>query len=325
MISSGLFTAIVVGGAVATSASPALAETYPNRAITIVVPAAPGSAADLMARRVARQIKSDLGQAVLIDNKVGAGGTIAYQYVARQKPDGYTFQIAIAGFAIANVMYPNAHFDVFKSFTPITQLAISPLVFTTRTGGPFNTLNDLIHEAKEHPGRLRYGSFGLGSSSHLAAASFMKAAQIHVTHVPYQSGAATVPDLLQGALDFALLDTNTAIALMSSGKFKALATSGELRIPALPKVPTAAESGVAFTSFGWLALFAPAGLPKDILDRVAESANKAVQQPDSLAFLSNSGLQVPTPAPTPAQWAQRFRTYVDISSALAREVGMAAE
>lgn len=149
--------------------------------------------------------------------------------------------------------------------------------------------------------------------------------RVDIAHVPYKSGAATTPDLISGQLDFAVLDAVTAISLTSSGRLKALAVSGATRVPALPHVPTATEAGVSFSSVGWLGLFAPAGLPQNVLDRLAASANKAMRRPDTLDFLTKSGSQVPDPALSPAQWRERFRDYVETTSKVARDAGMTAE
>ncbi|RYF67079.1 MAG: tripartite tricarboxylate transporter substrate binding protein, partial [Comamonadaceae bacterium] len=216
---------LILSAVLAVMAAPAAftvhAQAWPSRAITIIVPGAPGTAADSLARRVGDQLAADLGQPVVIDNKVGAGGIIAYEQAARQKPDGHTLTIAVGGFAIAPVIYKNLGFDPARDFTPITQLALTPMIFVTRPDSPMNNLQDLIARAKADPGRLMYGSFGNGSTSHLVGESFKRAAGVNLEHVPYKSGIAAVPDVVSGQLDLAIIDPIAALPLVKAGRLKA--------------------------------------------------------------------------------------------------------
>lgn len=286
------------------------AQTWPTRPITIIVPGAPGTAADNLARRVGDQLTADLGQPVIIDNKVGAGGVIAYEHAARQKPDGHTLTIAVGGLAIAPVVYKNLNFNPQKDLTPITQLALTPMIFVTGSNSSLNSLQDLIAKAKESPGKLMYGSFGNGSTSHLVGESFKSVANVDIAHIPYKSGMATIPDLVSGQLDLAIIDPIAAIPLVKSGRIKAIGVASPQRVAALPDVQTAAEAGAPFSAVGWVGLFAPAGLSPEIASKINASANRIMAKPDVRSFLANSGSLPVEPALTVEQWKSRFDDYL---------------
>lgn len=303
----------------------AQAQAWPARPITIVVPGAPGTAADILARRVGEQLSSDLGQAVVIDNRVGAGGIIAYEQAARQKPDGYGLTIAVGGFAIAPVIYKNLSFDPVKDFTPVTQLALTPMIFVTRPDSPMNSLQDLVARAKAQPGKMMYGSFGNGSTSHLVGESFKRVAGVDLVHVPYKSGITTVPDVVSGQLDLAIIDPIAALPLVKAGRLKALGVASPRRVEALPDVQTAAEAGAPFSAVGWVGLFAPAGVPADIIARINASANRAMGSPAARTFLASSGSMAVEAALSADQWRTRFLGYVQSWSEVAKAAGMKIE
>jgi tripartite-type tricarboxylate transporter receptor subunit TctC len=303
----------------------AQAQSWPSRPITIIVPGAPGTAADSLARRIGDQFTSDLGQAVIIENKVGAGGIIAYEQAVRQKPDGHTLTIVVGGFAIAPVIYKNLSFNPVKDFVPITQLALTPMIFVTRPDSPLKTLRDLVAKAKAEPGKLMYGSFGSGSTSHLVGESFKRVAGVNLAHVPYKSGITTVPDVVSGQLDIAIIDPIAALPLIKAGRIKALGVASPQRVPALPDTETVAEAGVPFSAVGWVGLFAPAGLPPDIAAKINASANRAMASAAVRSFLANSGSMPVEPALSVEQWRSRFDGYVQSWGEIARAANMRSD
>jgi tripartite-type tricarboxylate transporter receptor subunit TctC len=320
---------LILSAALALLALPASftvhAQGWPSRPITIVVPGAPGTAADSLARRVGDQLAADLGQPVVIDNRVGAGGIIAYEQALRHKPDGHTLTIAVGGFAIAPVIYKNLSFDPVKDFTPITQLALTPMIFVTRPDSPLNNVQDLIARARAEPGKLMYGSFGNGSTSHLVGESFKRVAGVNLNHVPYKSGIAAVPDVVSGQLDLAIIDPIAALPLVKAGRLKALGVASPRRVPALPDVPTVAEAGAPFSAVGWVGLFAPAGVPPEVAAKINASANRVMASPAVRSFLANSGSMAVEPALSVGQWRTRFEEYVQNWSEVAKAANMKVE
>lgn len=316
---------LIASVAVFTVCTAACAQAWPNRPITLVIPAAPGTAADMLGRKVGSQLSSDLGQPVVIENKVGAGGTIAYEHVARQKPDGYTLTVAVGGLAIAPAIYKGLRFDATHDFTPIAQLALTPMIFVSRPESPLHDLKDLVSAAKKEPDRLMYGSFGSGSTSHLVGESFKRVAGVRLTHVPYKSGVAAVPDVVSGQLDVAIIDPVAALSLIKAGRLKALGVASPNRLSALPEVQTTAEAGVPFSAVGWVGLFGPAGLPGGIASKVNASVNSTMASLAMKEWLAGSGSVTVEPALSADQWRQRFDGYVQSWTLIAREAGMKVE
>jgi tripartite-type tricarboxylate transporter receptor subunit TctC len=301
---------------------PVLANTWPSKPITIVIPGAPGTAADILGRRVGEQLTKDYGKAVVVDNKPGAGGLIAYNQVKRASPDGYTVTIAVGGISIAGIMYKKAGIDPIKDFSPITQLALTPMVFVARPDSPLNSISDLLEAARLQPGKLLYGSFGTGSTSHLVGESFKAVGNVNIDHVPYKSGILAAPDVVSGQLDFAIIDPLAAGPFIKDGRLKALGVAGPARMPSLPDVPTVAESGVQFSAVGWVGLFGPADLPDEIASKINESANRAMAAPAQRQLLANGGSLPVEPAPTLDQWRTQFQDYVAAWSKVAQDAKM---
>lgn len=314
LILAGAFCALVNGTA--------MADNWPSKPLTIVIPGAPGTAADILGRRVGEQLTKDYGQPVVVDNKPGAGGIIAYGHARRAAPDGYTLTIAVGGISIAGIMYKDSGIEPLRDFTPITQLAITPMVFVTRPDSPMNNIADLLEAARQKPGKLLYGSFGTGSTSHLVGESFKAVGGVDIEHIPYKSGILTVPDVASGQLDLSIIDPLAAVPLIKDGRLKALGVAGPARMPSLPDTPTVAESGVEFSAVGWVGLFGPAGIPEDIARKINESANRAMAAPEQRELLANGGSLPVEPAPTLEQWRQQFKDYVTAWSKVAIDAKM---
>lgn len=297
---------------------------WPTRPITIVVPGGPGSVADSLARKLGEKISGDVGQPIVVDNKAGAGGILAYEYVSRQKADGYTLLLAVGGLATAPAIYKTLKFDPIRSFTPIAQISVTPMIMVVGKDSSLSSLANLVAHAKSEPEKMTYGSFGSGSTAHLVGESLNKMAGVKLVHVPYKTGSASIPDLISGQLDIAVLDPITALPLVNSGRLRALAIAGPSRVSDIPDVPTVAEAGYAFPATGWLGLFAPAGLPDQITLRLNTSVQKEVQQAEIKDFLTRTGSSIPE-SQTPLQWKEKFRGYVVNYGKIARDSGMVAD
>jgi len=310
--------------ACAVACIPLHALAWPEKTVTIVVPGAPGTAVDTLARKVGERLQEKYGQPVVVENKVGAGGLIAYEAVARQKADGHSLAMVAGGFAIAPVLYKNLPVDPLRDLTPIAQLALIPMVFATRPEAPFRTLRDVETAAKSGQ-KLSYSTGGNGSTAHLVAESFKQMAGIDMTHVPFRSSALAVPDVVSGRVDIGMLDSVTAIPLITGGRLKALAIASPSRVPALPNVPTAAEAGLAFTAVGWVGLFGPSKLPPEVTEKINAAANEAMASSSLRDVLAQSGSIAVSPALNAAQWKSRFEDYVQTWGKVARDAGMKAE
>ena len=311
--------------ALALAACWAGAAEFPAQPITIVVPFPAGGGTDVMARKIGEQLRVDLGQPVLVDNKAGAGGNIGATQVARAKPDGYTLLLTAAPFAIAPAMYKNLPFDPVKDFTPITQVATVPLLLVVRPDSPLNTVADLIALAKKTDGKVNFASFGNGSPPHLVGESIKLLAKVKMTHVPYKGGMAAVTDILSGQIDVGILDAVSTTPFVKSGQLKALAITGPKRSPALPNLPTLSQSGVGFDQVGWHALFGPAGMPPALVARINTAVNKILAAPAMREFIVQGGSIPVEPAMTPAQWAAQFRTDVRVWGEVVRDSGATIE
>lgn len=278
---------------------------YPNKPITLVVPFPPGGVTDIAGREVAKNLTKYLNQVVIVENKVGAGGNIGTQYVARSKPDGYTLGLlTVSAMSIAPHVTKNLGFNPSKDFTPITNVITTDGAIVANTATLFSTLKDFIAYAKANPGTVSYASVGTGSIPHLTAEMFAQRAGLSLMHVPYKGAGPAMQDLLanQIALSF---ETSIATSLnnVASGRLKILAITGAKRSAAVPNVPTVAESGFpGFSAQGWFGLFAPANLPPKILEVLNKAVTEALREPEVIARFEKLGVQ-PDPQ-TPAAFTK---------------------
>ena len=255
-------------------------QVFPNKPIRIIATLSPGSQVDILSRILADKLSASLGQTVLVENTLGAGGSIAAARVASAKPDGYTLLVTANGHAINPSLYDKLPFDTRKAFAGISLIAVVPSVVLTSIGGP-QSIAELIAAAKAKPGALTYASAGVGSASHLAAELFRTLAGIEVTHVPYKGTTEAITDLVAGRIDFSMGPVGAASAMVNDRKARALAVTTAERSPILPLVPTLAEAGVANYRFDfWYGLLAPVGTPKAIIDRLAAEVQTALQLSD---------------------------------------------
>jgi tripartite-type tricarboxylate transporter receptor subunit TctC len=276
-----------LAGAVASSAAltrrgQAQAQTYPSRVIKMIVPFAPGGPADTMARLAAQQLSSRLGQSVIIDNRGGAGGTIAAKAAAAAEPDGYTLMFGnTATFAVGPSVYANIGYDPIKNFAPIALFSTSTNLLVTDPKLPVQSVAELIAHAKANPGKINFASPGYGTPPHMIGEMFKQRAAIDVVHVPYKGTAASITDMMAGQVQFVFENPSVLVQLVHEGKLKGLATTGETRNPQVPDLPTMIESGLpGFTSTSFTALAAPAGTPPEIVQRLNEAINAGLHSPE---------------------------------------------
>jgi tripartite-type tricarboxylate transporter receptor subunit TctC len=267
------------------------AAAYPEKRITFVVPYAAGGATDVSARLLASKLQDAWKQAVVVENKSGAGGVIGNDFVAKAPADGYTVLVAITQIIQAPSLVSSLPYDVFKDLAPVTQVGLSPIVLTIPDAQPMKSLKDLIDLAKANPGKYAYGSFGNATTSHLYGELLKKTAGIDLTHVPYRGSAPLLNDLLGNQLTAAFVDLTTAGPQLSGGKVRALAVGGDARKKLLPDVPTLKELGYpGFEAEGWVGIFVPAATPKDIVAKLSAELSRIITSPEGTAGLESVNL-----------------------------------
>jgi tripartite-type tricarboxylate transporter receptor subunit TctC len=252
---------------------------FPSKPITLVVPFPPGGALDIVARALAEEMRKPLGQPVIVDNRAGAGGTLGSGLVARAAPDGYTILLgSVATHAIAPGLYPKLTYDALKDFAPITQVTASPLLVVSSAKLNAATLPELIAVVRAQPGKLNFASTGNGTAVHLAGEMLKSNARLDALHVPYKGGAEAMTALISGEASFMVVNVELVLPQVRGGKARALAVTGSRRLTALPDVPTLREAGFPGAEVStWFGLFAPAGTPKDVVDRLQRDAASSLQ------------------------------------------------
>ena len=259
------------------AAMPARA-AFPDRPVKIIVPFAPGGGTDLIARVLADFMTRDLGQPVVIENKPGAGTILGTAAAASSAPDGYTLVMATFAHAVNPSINAKLPYDTFKAFTPVALVARSFNVVVVNPKLPFKTLQDVIAFAKANPGKLNYGSFGIGTSAHLSGELFKTMAHVELTHVPYKGAAPAITDLLGGQIEVMFSTVASVASYVEGGQLRALGVTSAQRSPAFPDLPTVAEAGVpGYAAESWYGLYAPAGTPPDAITRLNTSVASAIR------------------------------------------------
>jgi tripartite-type tricarboxylate transporter receptor subunit TctC len=318
-----LFTAIV--GASLASAEIAADRAWPEKPIRIVVPGGVGGVIDVRARWLAERLGPALHQPVIVDNKPGAGGNIGTELAARSAPDGYTLVIVHQGTMTMNPhLYARTGYDPFTDFIPITRLGVGPLVLAVNPAVPAHTVSELVSLAKAQPGRLSFGSPGVGTPPHIAGELFKRMAGIDITHVAYRSGGQEESDLIAGHISMSIEGTNVQLPWIRSGKLRALAVTTAHRSPALPGVPTMAEAGVPGYNFqGWVGIAAPARTPAPVVDRLYREISVILASQEAREWFSEYGLEPGAESPT--DFAELVRDeYVKWGKTI-RDAGIKAE
>jgi tripartite-type tricarboxylate transporter receptor subunit TctC len=294
---------LVAAFAFALSGAGALAQDYPSRPITLVVPYAAGGGNDVMARIVAEKMSKSLGQQIVIENKGGAGGSIATRQVAKAAPDGYTLGLGGTGtLAINPTLYPNAGYDPRKDFAPVGLIATSALVVLVHPSVEARSIGELIALAKRDPGKLNYASAGSGSGIHLGSELFAAMAGIKLTHIPYKGSSPALTDLIGGHVAIYFSSLPPAIALVKEGKVRALGVTGAKRSAVLPDLPTVAEVALpGYEAVLHYGIVAPAGTPQPIIEKLNAALKAALAEGDVRARIAADGAE-PLPT-TPAEYA----------------------
>jgi tripartite-type tricarboxylate transporter receptor subunit TctC len=280
------------------------AAEYPTGPITLIVPFGPGGSADTVARIVGNEVSKEIGQPIIILNRSGAGGNIGYEMAARALPDGYTLVMATSPLAVNVSLYHKLSYDPVKDFSPISLVAMQPNLLVVNPELPVKTLAELIAYAKANPGKLNFGSSGIGTSQHLAAELFKRGAGVDIVHVPYRGDAMI--DLVAGRLQMMFETLPVSLSYAQSGQLRAIAITVDERSKMLPDVPTVSEAGLSgFVSRGWLGVAAPAKTPKPIIDKLNAAIKKALETPSVADRLTELGLQVKRTSPS------EFATFID--------------
>lgn len=272
---------------------------FPNKPIKIIVPLAAAGTGDTLARAVGEGMAKELGQAVVIENRPGAGGLVGTEAVATAAPDGYTLLAVSPSHVINATLYRNANYDPVKSFEPITLMAYTHQILVANPSVPFNDLKGLIDYAKKHPGELNYGSAGTGSATHLNMELFKSMSGTNIVHVPYKGSTQARQDVVGGQVQLAMDGLLPVLPLIKGGRLKGLALTSGHRSPSAPDIPTMSEAGVpGYVSDTWYGLLAPAGTPKDVLGKLEAAAVKALNSPEVRERLTKAGAE---PAGTSAE------------------------
>jgi tripartite-type tricarboxylate transporter receptor subunit TctC len=287
---AGFVIALALSGIATTSDAARL--DYPTKPIRVVVPQPPGASTDLTARLVAQKLAEALGQPVVVDNRPGAGSIIGTELVAKAAPDGYTLLVVASSITINPSLHPNLSFDPLRDLTPITQLSAFPNMLTVHPALPVKTVADLIALAKAQPGRLNYGSSGTGTGTHLSAELFKYMTGVKMVHIPFKGGSQAVTALIGGQVQLNFATIPSVLPHVRSGKLRAVAVTTAKRSPAVPDVPTIAESGVPGYDHGpWNGLLAPAKTPAAIVARLNMEAAKAMHTAELKTVLNTDGAE----------------------------------
>ena len=299
----GMKVAALAVAALAAVTASATAQDYPNRPITLVVPYAAGGGNDVMARIVAEKMSRTLGQNVVVENRAGAGGSIATRQVARAAPDGYTLVLGGTGtLAVNPSLYNNVGYDPRKDFAPVGLIGTGQLIVLVNPNVPAKTIPELIALAKKEPGKLSYASAGIGSGIHLGAVLFEQMAGITLTHVPYRGTGPALTDLIGGHVQIYFSSIPSAIGIAKEGKVRPLAVTGPTRSAVFPDLPTVAEAALpGFEAVLHYGIVAPAGTPKPIVDKLSAALRQAVMAPDTKERMAADGTE-PLPS-TPEEYA----------------------
>ena len=285
------------------------AQNYPNRPIRLIVPFEPGGTSDLLGRVIAARLREVLGQAVVVDNRGGGGGTLGASLAARAPADGYTLFVTHVGLAINETLYSKLAYDAVKDLAPISRIGDTPNAVVVTSALPAQTMQDLVGMGRKTPGKLDYGSGGVGSAGHLAVALLEHVAGVKYNHIPFKGGGPSMIATVGGQVHFAIPAFPTAVPHVKSGKIRMLAVTGTRRAPTMPDVPTVAEAAVPGYEFTiWFAAFVPAGTPKAIISRLNQVIVKSIETPDMREQLAKAGVD-PEPS-TPDELGKHLRTEI---------------
>lgn len=317
--------ALVLGlaGALLAATPWAAANTYPSKPVRLVVPFPPGGSTDIVARIVVQKFSEKLGQNVFIDNKGGASGMIGTAEATRAEPDGYTLLIVFDSHATNHHLYQNLKYDTFKSFDYVTLMTVAPVLLATPKSFAPNTVPELIAYAKARAGQVTFGSSGTGTSNHLNALTFADKAGFQATHVPYKGGGPMTNAVVAGEINYVVGTVGGLLPFVQSGQLKPLAIGSKQRIAQLPDTPTMEEFLPGYEANSWIGLVAPAGLPKDVLNKVHGAMVQTLADPEVNKKLTSIGFQVV--GSTPAAFLDKVKRESDAMGKLIQTRGIKVE
>lgn len=306
------------------TAGTAIAQSWPSKPITLVVPFATGGTTDVLARAVGQELSKSLGQSVIVENKGGAGATLGADYVAKAKPDGHTLLMGAVHHTIATSVYKKLGYDFQKDFAPVTTVALVPNVLVVGPGIPAKNVAELLALAKASPGKYTYGSNGNGTGQHLIGSQFEKSAGVQLLHVPYKGSGPLTIDLLGGQVDMSFDTIPPVLSHIKSGKLRPLAVTTAKRSPALPNVPTLDEAGLkGFDQGTWFGVLAPAATPKEIVARLNTEIVKIVKTPEFKKRMEELGAE--SIGNTQAEMAAQIKSDTERYANLVKEAKVTIE
>lgn len=319
IISATLCAALLLAAACATAQTRL---EYPTRPIRIIVPQAPASGPDIMARTVAQKLTESWGQQVVVDNRPGANGIIGMEAVARSKPDGYTLVMSVPSALTMNpYVYKQLPYDTFRDFVAITQTAVNTFGLVVNPALPARSVKELVALGRAHPGQLNYGSFGIGNQTHLAAELFSMATGLKTLHVPYKGQTPAVTELVAGQVSFMFTPMPGAAGMVEAGKLRLLATCGEKRDAVFASVPTMLEAGYpAVIITGWSGLLGPAGMPGDVVNRLQAEVARHILSPELRETMRRQGAE--PVGSTPQQFAAFIKAEAQKWSQVIKRAGL---
>jgi tripartite-type tricarboxylate transporter receptor subunit TctC len=302
------------------------AQPYPSKPVRLVVGFAPGGAADFVSRAFQEPLGKALGQPIVVDNRPGAGSSIAAEHVAKSAPDGYTLLIASPSSILVNpLITPKAGFQPQKDLVPVSKVSSSPLILAVNPGVGVSSVKELIAHAKKNPGKLNYASSGNGSAPHMAAVLFLRLAQVDMVHVPFKGGAPAVQSVLAGDTQLAFATPPSVLPLVQSGRLRALATTSRKATPLIPGVPGMAEAGLPDYEIGfWYGFFVPAGTPAEVVRKLYDATSQVLQIPEVAKTLAREGTET-SGSRSPEDFAAFIAEDAKLWARLVKESGAKAE
>jgi len=310
--------------AAAMSSGSAMAQAWPSKPISLIVPFPAGGTTDVLARAVGQELSKSLGQPVLVESKPGAGATVGADFVAKAKPDGYTLLMGAVHHTIASSVYKKLPYDFQKDLLPITTVALVPNLLVVNPAMPVKNVSELLALAKASPGKFTYGSAGNGTAHHLIGAQFEAMGGVQLLHVPYKGSGPLVTDLLGGQISMSFDTITPVLPHIKAGKLKALAITTNKRSPVLPDVPTLEESGLKGFNIGtWFGVMAPVGTPREVITRLNTELVKIVRSPDFKKRMDDIGAE--PVGDTPEQMGQQIKDDTERFSKLVKDAKVSIE
>ena len=302
------------------------AQPYPSKPIRLVVGFPPGGAADFVSRALQEPLGKALGQPLVVENRPGAGSSIAAEHVAKAAPDGYTLLIASPSSILVNpIITPKAGFQPLKDLVPISKVSSSPLILSVNPGVGVGSVQELIAHAKKNPGKLNYATSGNGSAPHMAAVLFLRLAQIDIVHVPFKGGAPAVQSVLAGDTQLAFATPPSVLPLVQAGRLRALAITSRSATPLIPGVPGMGEAGLPDYEIGfWYGFFVPAGTPPEVVRKLFDATSQVVKAPDTARILAREGTEA-AGSSSPEDFARFLTEDAKLWARLVKESGAKAE